>query len=193
MVAMANGYDRCARWRNSPALGARIKRLKGVYVMQIAPAEDGGSLKNEGSERTVPIHPAILERGFLDLVLTKGEGPLFYGGRKKTAAPAPGKRHASKGPTNRLAVWVREQGFTDERKLPTHAFRHWFKTACQKAGIQDSVADAIQGHSGNRGKADGYRHTGIRVMVEAIARIKVPSPSANEPPEGIFSSLKNAI
>lgn len=173
--------------------GGRVKRLEGAYVMQIAPAEDGGSLKNEGSERTVPIHPAILERGFLDFVLTKGEGPLFYGGRKKAAAPAPGKRHASKGPTNRLAAWVREQGFTDERKSPTHAFRHWFKTACQKAGIQDSVADAIQGHSGNRGEADGYRHTGIQVMAEAVTRIKVPLASANEPHDEVISSSENTI
>ena len=173
--------------------GGRIKRLEGVYVMQIAPAEDGGSLKNEGSERTVPIHPAILERGFLDFVLSKGEGPLFYGGRKAPMAPAPGKRHASKGPTNRLAAWVREQGFSDERKSPTHAFRHWFKTACQKAGIQDSIADAIQGHSGNRGEADGYRHTGIQVMADAIARITVPSASAAAPQEDVTASLEPAI
>jgi intergrase/recombinase len=160
--------------------GKRIKKLEGVYVMQIAPAEDGGSLKNEGSERTVPIHPAILERGFLDFVFSKGEGPLFYGnGRKNAAKPAPGRRHASKGPTNRLAAWIREQGFTDERKSPTHAFRHWFKSKCQDRGVPDSVADAIQGHRGNRGEADSYRHTTIRVMADAICRIDVPSPSAS--------------
>ena len=173
--------------------GGRIKRLDGFYVMQIAPAEDGGSLKNEGSERTVPIHPAILERGFLDFVLSKGEGPLFYGGRKTSMAAAPGKRHASKGPTNRLAAWVREQGFSDERKSPTHAFRHWFKTACQKAGIQDSIADAIQGHSGNRGEADGYRHTGVQVMADAIARIKVPSTSVAAPDVEVIPSLEDAM
>ena len=40
--------------------GQRITEVDGVPVMKIAPAEDGGSLKNEGSERIVPIHPAIL-------------------------------------------------------------------------------------------------------------------------------------
>jgi integrase len=160
--------------------GSRIKKLDGVYVMQIAPAEDGGSLKNEGSERTVPIHPAILEREFLEFVLSKGQGPLFYGGgRKKAVAPTPGQRHASKGPTNRLAAWIREQGFTDERKSPTHAFRHWFKSKCQDLGVPDSVADAIQGHSGNRGEADSYRHTTISVMADAISRIQVPSAAGN--------------
>jgi integrase len=174
--------------------GSRITNLEGIYVMQIAPAEDGGSLKNEGSERTVPIHPAILERGFLDFVLAKGEGPLFYGGgRKRSSSRTPGQRHTSKGPTNRLAGWVRKQGFTDGRKSPTHAFRHWFKTACQKAGVQDSVADAIQGHSGNRGEADGYRHTGIRVMADAIARIRVPCAQAGVEREGTSAVFADAI
>ena len=169
--------------------GSRVKRVQGVYVMELAPAEDGGSLKNENSERTVPIHPAIIERGFLDFVLTKGEGPLFYGGGRKATIAAPGKRHASKGPTNRLAAWIRAQGFTDPRKAPNHAFRHWFKTACQNTGVLDSIADAIQGHSGSRGEADGYRHASIAVMSDAISRINVPSICKSRSDEEIPKEL----
>jgi hypothetical protein len=40
--------------------GNRIVEVEGCHVMKIAPAEDGGTLKNEGSEREVPIHPAII-------------------------------------------------------------------------------------------------------------------------------------
>jgi integrase len=77
-----------------------------------------------------------------------------------------------------LAEWIRANGFTDKRKAPNHAFRHWFKSACQRAGVLDSVADAIQGHSGIRGEADGYRHSGVAVMAEAIAKIQVPAVDA---------------
>jgi integrase len=70
---------------------------------------------------------------------------------------------------------VRSQGFTDKRIAPNHAFRHWFKSACLRTGIADSLADAIQGHTGNRGEADRYRHADVRTMAEAIARLKVPS------------------
>ena len=38
----------------------------------------------------------------------------------------------------------------------------------------DSVADAIQGHKGKRGEADGYRHVSVDVMAEAIKNIDVP-------------------
>jgi integrase len=154
--------------------GNRIIEVDGVMVMQIAPAEDGGSLKNEGSERQVPIHPAILQGGFLDFARAKGNGPLFYRGSRKGGAKPAGRRHASKGVANHLAAWIRENGFTDRRKAPNHAFRHWFKTACQRAGVLDSIADAIQGHSGSRGEADGYRHSGVAVMNGAIRRIPVP-------------------
>jgi integrase len=144
--------------------------------MKIAPAEDGGSLKNEGSERQVPIHPAILQRGFLEFARSKGKGPLFYRGARKGKARSAGRRHASKGVANHLGAWIRESGFREKRKAPNHALRHWFKTACQKAGVLDSVADAIQGHSGRRGEADGYRHGGVEIMADAIRRINVPVP-----------------
>ncbi|WP_157223411.1 hypothetical protein [Rhodovulum sp. PH10] len=48
--------------------GKGITIIDGVPVMKIVLAEDGGSLKNANSERTVPIHPAVIERGFLEFV-----------------------------------------------------------------------------------------------------------------------------
>ena len=52
----------------------------------------------------------------------------------------------------------------DPNGAPSHALRHWFKTACQRVGVLDSVADAIQGHRGSRGEADGYRQSSIAEM-----------------------------
>jgi len=150
--------------------GSRIKEIDGIPAMVLAPAEDGGSLKNEGSERTVPLHPALIEQGFLDFVKARGAGPLFY--RKSSGKPA--KKHASKGVTNRLAGWVREAGFDDPRKAPNHAFRHWFKSAAARAGIADSMADAIQGHAG-RTVASRYRHFDLKSMADAIASLHMPS------------------
>jgi integrase len=149
--------------------GSRVKIVDGIPSMQIAPAEDGGSLKNAGSERTIPIHPAIVAEGFLDFVKERGSGPLFYTRRGS------GAKHPSKGVSNHLSKWIRSQGFADERKAPNHAFRHYFKSACLKARLQDSLVDLIQGHKGSRGEADRYRHADLESMLEAIKRIKVPA------------------
>ncbi|MDP2409616.1 MAG: site-specific integrase [Pseudolabrys sp.] len=154
--------------------GDRVVRVDGIPVMKIAPADDGGTLKNEGSERAVPIHPALIERGFLSFVRERGSGPLFYGGGRKKRGKSTAARHASKGVANHLAAWIRANGFTNKRKAPSHALRHWFKTECSKLGIQDSVADAIQGHVGNSGVAGRYRHIGVATMAGAIKQITVP-------------------
>jgi integrase len=52
--------------------GSSIGRVDGIDAMQITAAADGGSLKNAVSERSVPIHPALIERGLLDFVRSKG-------------------------------------------------------------------------------------------------------------------------
>lgn len=157
--------------------GARVVKTDGHWSIKIAPAEDGGSLKNEGSERVVPLHPMLVERGFLDFVKSRGDGPLFYGsaGARRSKATSPTRKHASKGVANRLASWIRSKGFDNPRKAPNHALRHWFKTECQRMGVSDSVADAIQGHVGDRGEAERYRHTGIALMAEAICRVRLPT------------------
>jgi integrase len=155
--------------------GNRVVEIEGIPVMKIAPAPDGGTIKNVGSERDVPIHPAIIERGFLDFVESRVAGPLFYTGRKmKREAGGRPPKHASKGVANHLASWIREQGFCDPRKDPSHALRHWFKSKCLALGVQDSVVDAIQGHTLKGGAAATYRHISLRTMADAINQIPAP-------------------
>ena len=58
--------------------GSHVCEREGITVLKIAPASDGGSIKNAESERYVPIHSQLVADGFLDFVKTRGEGPLFY-------------------------------------------------------------------------------------------------------------------
>ncbi|MEJ1157333.1 tyrosine-type recombinase/integrase [Prosthecomicrobium sp. N25] len=159
--------------------GARIGELAQLHgknisdsTMFITPAEDGGTLKNPGSEREVPIHPALVKAGFIEFVRARGDGSLFY----THTSGRPEARHASKGVTNHLATWIREQGFTDPRKAPSHALRHWFKTKCAELGIPDSIADAIQGHS-PKGVAGRYRSISMALKADAISKIPIPGQS----------------
>jgi integrase len=150
--------------------GEEIKIENGVHFMQIRAAPDGGSLKTPNSERQVPLHPALIKEGFLDFVKTKGKGPLFY----RRSSGDPNKRHASKGISNHVGEWIREQGFRDPRKAPNHAFRHWWKSTAARVDVQDSLADAIQGHAG-RSVASTYRHFDLKKLAEGVAAIPIPS------------------
>lgn len=150
--------------------GDRVRTVDGVPCLVIEPAADGGSLKNATSERTIPMHPALIGSGFLAFVKERGSGPLFYGRAKGNSA-----RHASVGPRNHLSSWIRElPGFDDDRKSPAHATRHWWKSTASKIGLPDSVADHIQGHAASS-VAGRYRHFGLEQLAAEIAKMPVPS------------------
>ncbi|WP_455960380.1 tyrosine-type recombinase/integrase [Methylorubrum aminovorans] len=150
--------------------GTSVIEREGVIGINIAPSPDGATLKNAGSERFVPLHPEIVRAGFLEYAKAKGHAPLFYGKPARRGAEA---KHPSKGTSNHLAAWIRDQGFDNERIAPAHGLRHWFKSAASRAGIADSVADTIQGHADDRAAAR-YRHISITQMAEAVAKLTVP-------------------
>ena len=48
----------------------------GVWSIKVT--EDAGNLKNASSERVVPVHPSLIERGFLVFASGQPKGPMFY-------------------------------------------------------------------------------------------------------------------
>ncbi|MFK5599090.1 tyrosine-type recombinase/integrase [Methylobacterium sp. HMF5984] len=158
------------------AWGSQVREIDGIPVLVIQPSPDGGTLKNAGSERTVPLHPALVEAGFLEFARACGDRPMFY---KRPARLGSEGRHPSKGATNHLATWIREQGFKDPRKAPSHACRHWWKTTASRVGMSDSMADAIQGHS-DSSSAGNYRHFALADMATAVQRMPVVGGCAGQ-------------
>jgi integrase len=77
-----------------------------------------------------------------------------------------------------MAEWIREQGFRDPRKAPNHAFRHWWKSTAARIGMQDSLADAIQGHAGHS-VASTYRHFDLETLAKGVASIPVPGEKSD--------------
>jgi integrase len=152
-----------------------IKNENGVHFMEIKAARDGGSLKTPNSEPKVPLHPVLIEDGFLDFVKARGPGPLFY----LRSSGDPNRRHASKALSNHVAEWIREQGFRDPRKDPNHALRHWWKSKALRVDMQDSLADAIQGHAGHSA-ASTYRHFDLETLARGVASIPVPGEQSNQ-------------
>ncbi|MBX5165710.1 MULTISPECIES: tyrosine-type recombinase/integrase [unclassified Rhizobium] len=155
----------------------------GNPCIHITTAPDGGSLKNEGSERMVPLHPDLIAEGFLEFVRKRGKGPLFYGGSKGKAAVQlrDDQKHPSKGVSNRVGTWVRGLGITDRRKGPTHSFRHWFKSELpRRSGCDSRLVDAIQGHAPTSDAA-GYHHAETSEMLEAISKLDLKALADSAP------------
>ena len=154
--------------------GEDIREESGIWFMSFC--AEAGSLKTVGSERKVPLHPHVLEAGFLEFVKRKGKGPLFYDPkRRRPGAKKPQPKIVAKN----VARWVHSLDIgvgRKARKDPNHAWRHLFRTLARDVGVDESVSHAITGHAAsNVGQA--YGETWLTTAARAIARLPLPGVS----------------
>lgn len=145
------------------------------YLVVTEEADEDGvdyakSLKTEASFRRLPIHPRLIQEGFLAYAASlPNDGPLFpdikvdrYGRRGTIAA-------------NTLRHWVERLDITDPRIAPNHSWRHRMKDLLRNSGAPPDVQDAILGHEAGRNAGDGYGEGhNVNVLYEHLCRIKVP-------------------
>lgn len=117
--------------------------------------------------RHVPLHPHIVEQGFLDYARSRGAKPLFYE-PSRSRGGKDGNPHFKKV-GERLAEWVRALGI-DARVAPNHGWRHRFSSVARYIGMPEDVRNVIQGHAAAK-VADRYGDTWPEVAAREIAKI----------------------
>ncbi|KQT61694.1 integrase [Methylobacterium sp. Leaf456] len=139
-----------------------IVSLDGIKALRFT--EEAGPLKTASSERIVPVHPAVIEAGFLTFVELVSSGPLF-----PTLKP---DKFGSRGGTGTKVIgpWVRGLGLTDERLAPNHSWRHRFKTLGRRHGLAGDMVDAIVGHA-KRTVGDGYGEFPMPALHRELSKI----------------------
>jgi integrase len=155
------------------ALVSDVRQEDGHWVLEVS-AGDGKVLKNEGSARLIPLHPALLREGFLEFVAAQREAgePVLF----SDAAPDRfGRRGGSA--TKVLGRWLRVNlGIVDKRKVAGHSWRHRFKDLCRRCGVPKDVHDALTGHAaGDVGSTYGLGFT-VGTLAEAIAKLPDQCP-----------------
>ena len=139
-----------------------------------------GRLKNERSERRVPIHAALIELGFLRYVEAAeaaGRQRLFpdlrpdYDGNFTAAW------------SKWFGRWLRGKcGITDKR-LVFHSFRHTFKHFARYSQIAPDVQNEITGHeTGDMANDYGGLSYPLHPLVEGMRRFRVPGFIPPNPP-----------
>ena len=139
-----------------------IIEMEGLACMRIT--AEAGSVKNENSERIVPLHAAVKDSGFLRFRRGMRYGPLF----PKLSPDRFGNRGGNG--TKVLGRWVRSLGVTDPRIAPNHAWRHRFTTLRRQYGLAEDLAKAIVGHA-PQSVADFYGAYPIQAMYRELTRI----------------------
>jgi len=141
------------------------------------------SLKTEGSQRRVPLHPEVLDRGFLAYVQARrdaGDERLFPELRPKTI-----RTKTTEG-NERLQIrfgdywgrdfskYLRETcGVTSSGNV-FHSFRHSFKDAARECGLSKDENDALTGHVSGDVADDYGEGFSVTRLFDAISRIEYP-------------------
>jgi integrase len=139
-----------------------IIEVDGIWCMKLDP--EAGSLKTSGSERIIPLHPALIETGFLKFVAKTKSGPLFA----ELAPDKFGKRGGNG--TKVIGRFVRQLGLKDPRLSPSHSWRHRIKTSGRKYGLAQDILNAITGHS-SKSVADSYGEFPVDALFREISKI----------------------
>jgi integrase len=121
-------------------------------------------LKNVNSERVVPVHPALVDEGFLKFAASARKGPLFPG-----LAPDRFGRAGGNG-SKILARWIKSLGVVDKRLAPNHSWRHRIKTLGRRNGLAVDILDAMTGH-GRKTVADTYGEFPPDAMLRELRKI----------------------
>lgn len=147
-----------------------IQRIESYWVLDIPEG------KTPGAVRKVPLHPVLVQEGFIDYVegLPK-DGPLFpdlmpdrFGRRAGTA-------------TKRIGRWLR--GLQEETKallvdtkryVPNHSWRHRFKSEARRVRIEEEVHDALTGHREGKVSRDYGEYYVTTVLGPAITSMRSP-------------------
>lgn len=127
------------------------------------------SLKNYSSKRIIPIHPKLIEEGFIKFVQSCKHRDVF-----SDATP---DRFGIRGgnATKVISRWVRDKlEITDPRISPSHSFRHRFSTACKNFHVPSEMRDRLMGHSSGEASELYGEDYWISTLAPQISKLPVP-------------------
>lgn len=130
----------------------------------------GQRVKTEGSERRIPVHPDLIQLGFVTYAQAQRGKPLLFPDLKRS----PGEDKLSGNWGRWFGRYLRKTcGVTDER-MTFHSFRHTFKHHMRLCQIPKDVNDALTGHeTGDAADAYGGLSYPLLPLVEGVKRYRV--------------------
>lgn len=155
-----------------------------AWVLRIVEnAERGQAVKNEGSERRVPIHADLIALGFVRLAqqaLAEGRSRIF-------PAIVPDSTGTLMGNWSKwFGRYRRKECALPTKDTPFHSFRHTFKHHARLVGIPNEIHNEFTGHeTGDVADTYGGLSYPLRPLVEGMKRYRVEGFKLPAPPPGL--------
>jgi integrase len=156
------------------------KERKAWVIRIVENAERGQIVKNEGSERRVPVHADLIALGFIKLVEKAKQ--------EKRERIFPAIRPTAKGELmGNWSKWFgryrRNECDLKSRMTPFHSFRHTFKHYMRLAAVPSEVHNELTGHeTGDVADSYGGLSYPLRPLVEGMEKYRVPGVTLPQPP-----------
>jgi integrase len=169
------------------ATGARLEELgqllvsdvrteKGVHFLWLDNLGEDQNLKTEGSRRRVPLHPKLIELGFLNWA-REGRSADKRVFREVKLNSIDKLTHNLSRRANRYLDRIG----IDERNYVFYSFRHKFKDECRDAEIPANIHDQLTGHYQPSVASKYGEGASLATLDRAIKRLKLPYfPQAGE-------------
>lgn len=147
-----------------------VREVDGVAVFDLNREGDDKSLKTDTSVRLVPVHPRLIELGFLQWVAAQRDGFLWPA--KYRTATAEGR-----SPTDKLSLLLNTplHVAVPRSKTATHSLRHTLEHELGRAGVHQRDIDGITGHKGQDQQQRRYRgYIEPATLLEALCKLTLP-------------------
>lgn len=133
-------------------------------------SEKDKRLKNTASERIIPIHPELIERGLLEYVeeMKNSNSPRLWMNLTW---------HELYGHSNKFCKWYQRFNrinVTDNPKKVFHSMRHTVADTLKQAGVLESVIAELVGHSTSSSMTMGRygKRYQPKVLLEALMKLE---------------------
>jgi integrase len=151
---------------------ADVRTVNGVQVLDIQDDTEGNSLKNEPSRRLVPIHPTVIDLGFLDYCADVRAMP----DATNQTRLFPWLNHYEQGfadePSQRFTKLLKNMGIHQFRVKTLYSFRHTLNGKFREKGISIEWRKMFVGHENDEINSTTY---GDATPVERLAQIVLPA------------------
>ncbi|AOJ04062.1 MULTISPECIES: site-specific integrase [Burkholderia] len=111
-----------------------------AWCIYITNEGEGKRVKTASSVRRIPVHPVLIDQGFIELAQSRSSSPrIFNLGPNKDG-------EFGQDWSKAYGRFLRGTcGITDPKRV-FHSYRHTFKEICRDCDIGKELADAMQGH-----------------------------------------------
>jgi integrase len=162
------------------ATGSRIEELgqllvsdvrteKGIHYLWLDNLGDDQELKTETSRRRVPLHPKLVDLGFLQWARQDRDPDQ----RVFRDVKLNSNEKLTHNLSRRANRYLDRIGI-DERAYVFHSFRHKFKDECRDAGIPTHINDQLTGHYQPTVASKYGVGASLGTLDKAIRRLKLP-------------------